>query len=146
MHRGAKTRMTRIEEAVQGKEVVSYWLLAWDLTDTYQECCSYKRHATTFLIAASKDTKYLPSEDMSSSIISPLIFPVKTGACIYGSQQILRITTLNCKVQYGSCTLGAVEIVCHVYVKYLCIPQFFLINISCSPHAVQLIPYSLKAT
>lgn len=47
MERGAKTRMTKIEEAVQGKEVIPYRLLASNLTDTYQECCSHKNHAAT---------------------------------------------------------------------------------------------------
>lgn len=44
--KGSKDKNDR-EEAVQGKEVVSYWLLASDLTDTYQECCSHKTRAAT---------------------------------------------------------------------------------------------------
>lgn len=45
---------------------------------------------------------------------------------VYSSQHFLCIKTLNWKVHYGLCSIGDIEILCQVHVKYtyLCIPQF----------------------
>lgn len=45
----------------------------------FNRCLLSAVHTKTMLLLVMirKDAKYLPSEDMSSSIISPLIFPVE---------------------------------------------------------------------
>lgn len=102
----------------------------------FNRCLPSAVHTKTMLLLViiRKYAKYLPSEDMSSSIISPLIFPVKDRSTCFmyvgffnTSQHFLCIKTLNWKVHYGLCSIGAVETLCQVHVKYtyLFIPQFF---------------------
>lgn len=72
IEREAKTRVT--EEATRERN--SFILT---LGIRFNRCLLSAVHTKTMqlLVIIKKDSKYLPSEDMSSSIISPLIFPVK---------------------------------------------------------------------
>lgn len=72
IERGAKTRVT--EEATRER---SSFILTLGIR--FNRCLLSAAHTKTMLLLViiRKDAKYLPSEDMSSSIISPLIFPVR---------------------------------------------------------------------
>lgn len=72
IERGAKTRVT--EEATRER---SSFILTLGIR--FNRCLLSVAHTKTMLLLViiRKDAKYLPSEDMSSSIISPLIFPVR---------------------------------------------------------------------
>lgn len=131
IERGAKTRVTEAATLERSSIILTLGI-------RFNRCLLSTVHTKTMLLLViiRKEAKYLPSEDMSSSIISPLIFPVKDrSTCfmyvgfflirVYSSQRILCIKTLNCQAHYGLCSVRAAEIVCYVRVKYLCIPQFF---------------------